>query len=117
MADAPTDHLDALKQVPLFSRMDDDEIRGIRAIMDVATHGPGSTIIREGEVGDFFFVVIEGTVQFHVKNAEGRELVVDEVGAGGFFGELSMLTSEPRSARVTAVGRVTTLALDRKEFF
>ena len=117
MTEAALNHIEALKQVPLFSRMDDDELRGIRAIMDVATHAPGATLMREGEVGDHFFVVVEGTVRFHVENAEGRDLVVDEVGAGGFFGELSMLTGEPRSARVTAADRVTTLALDRKEFF
>jgi CRP/FNR family transcriptional regulator, cyclic AMP receptor protein len=111
------DDIAALKQVPLFSFMDDDEVAGIRAIMDSTTYAPGKVIIREGEPGDHFFVVVQGQVQFLVLDAGGREIMVDQVGPGGFFGELSMLTGEPRSARVKAIDKVTTLALDRTEFF
>jgi CRP/FNR family cyclic AMP-dependent transcriptional regulator len=111
------DDITALKQVPLFSFMDDDELDGIRAIMDTSNYAPGQVIMREGEQGDYFYVVVRGMVQFAVQDAGGQEVVVDEVGPGGFFGELSMLTGEPRSARVKALNEVTTLALDRTEFF
>ena len=111
------DHIAALRQVPLFSFMDDQEIAGIRAIMDTHTFRPNEVITQRGEHGDYFFVVVQGHVQFSMLDASGNELVVDEVGPGGFFGELSMLTGEPRSTRVQAMDTVTTVALDRAEFF
>src|SRR5262249_49906615 len=73
-------------------------------------------ILREGDAGENFHVIIEGSVQFLTQSGSGEELVLDEAGPGGFFGELSMLTGEPRSARVRAVTQVRTLALDRQEF-
>jgi len=106
-----------LHEVPLFSEMDDDEVAGIRAIMDEMKFKPGQIIIREGELGQLFYVVTEGTVKVSISNADGEEIVLQEVDAGGFFGELSMLTSEPRAAQVRALNDVTVLALERDEFF
>ena len=106
-----------LRQVPLFSEMDDQEVAGIRAIMDEMKFKPGQVIIREGETGDLFYVVTEGEAEVIIRDADGSEVVVHKAGPGDFFGELSMLTNEPRSARVRAVDVVTTLALERDEFF
>jgi len=108
--------IDKLKQVPLFSTMDDQEIAGVHAIMEQNTFAPGQVIFREGDAGDNFHVILEGSIQFLIQDASGGELLLDEAGTGGFFGELSMLTGEPRSARVRAVGPVKTLSLDRAEF-
>ncbi|GAC1387225.1 MAG: hypothetical protein NVS4B8_04330 [Herpetosiphon sp.] len=106
-----------LKRIPLFSYMPDEAIIGIRSIMDQIEYAPGTAILQQGEQGELFFVVVAGHVQFVVLDARGQPIVVDEVGPGGYFGELSMLTGEARSARVVAVDRVITLALDRAEFF
>lgn len=106
-----------LREVPLFSEMDDDEVAGIRAIMEEKKFKPGQVIIREGELGDLFYVVTAGHAEVLIRDADGTELILNEVGPGGFFGELSMLTNEPRAARVRAVEQVTTLVLERDEFF
>ncbi len=106
-----------LRDIPLFSEMDEQEVLGIRAIMEEIKFKPGQVIIREGESGDLFYVITEGNAQVIIRDAGGDEIVLSEVGPGGFFGELSMLTNEPRSARVRALEHVTTLALERDEFF
>ena len=106
-----------LREVPLFSEMDDDEVAGIRAIMEEKKFKPGQVIIREGEKGDLFYVVTAGRAEVLIRDADGTELILNEVGPGGFFGELSMLTNEPRAARVRAVEQITTLVLERDEFF
>jgi uncharacterized membrane protein len=111
------DDLDLLKQVPLFSQMDDAELAGIRALMTRETFQRGQVIIREGDTGDDLYVVVQGSAQTSVSDLSGADVVVDEVGPGGFFGELSMLTEEPRSARVQATADIVTLALGRAEFF
>jgi len=106
-----------LREVPLFSEMDEQEVAGIREIMDVMKFKAGQIIIREGDIGDLFYVVTEGQAEIIVRDADGSDVVLHVAGPGDFFGELSMLTNEPRSARVRAAEPVTTLVLERDEFF
>ena len=106
-----------LREVPLFSEMDQQEVADIRAIMQEMKFRPGQVIIREGEMGELFYVITEGHAEVIIRDADGAELILHEVGPGDFFGELSMLTNEPRSARIRAVDAVTTLALERDDFF
>jgi uncharacterized membrane protein len=106
-----------LREVPLFSEMDEQEVAGIRAIMDEMKFKAGQVIIREGELGNLFYVITEGRVEITIRDAGGADLVLHEAGPGDFFGELSMLTKEPRSARVLAIEDLTTLALERDDFF
>lgn len=106
-----------LHEVPLFSEMDNDEVAGIRAIMDEMKFKANQIIIREGEVGGLFYIVTAGTVQVSIANADKEQIVLQEIDAGGFFGELSMLTNTPRAAQVRALTDVTVLALERDEFF
>jgi len=106
-----------LREVPLFSEMDEQEVAGIRTIMREMKFKAGQVIIREGEIGDLFYVITEGHAEILIHDADGAELLLHEVGPGDFFGELSMLTNEPRAARVRAVDQVSTLALERDDFF
>lgn len=106
-----------LREIPLFSEMDELEVAGIRSIMDELKFKPGQVIIREGELGDLFYVITEGHAEMIIRDADGSDVILHESGPGDFFGELSMLTSEPRSVRVRAVDPLTTLALERDEFF
>ena len=106
-----------LREVPLFSEMDENEVAGIRDIMEEMKFKEGQVIIREGETGDLFYVITEGRVEVIIRDADGSDVVLHEAGPGDFFGELSMLTNKPRSARIRAVEDVTTLVLERDEFF
>jgi len=106
-----------LREVPLFSEMDEQEVSEIRALMDELKYKTGQTIVREGELGNLFYIITEGEVQVTIRDADGQDVVLQDLGPGGFFGELSMLTSEPRSAMVRAMENVTLLALEREEFF
>lgn len=106
-----------LREVPLFSEMDEQEVAEIRALMDEMKFKAGQVIIREGDPSDQLYIVTEGHVQVLIQDASGQEVILHEIGPGGFFGELSMLTSQPRSAHVKAVEHVTTLVLERDEFF
>ena len=106
-----------LREVPLFSEMDEQEVAGIREIMDEKKFKAGQIIIREGDTGDLFYVVTEGQAEIIVRDADGSDVVLHVAGPGDFFGELSMLTNEPRSARVRAAESMTTLVLERDEFF
>src|SRR5262245_3046426 len=106
-----------LREVALFSEMDEQEVAGIRAIMEEMKFKAGQVIIREGELGNLFYVITEGNAEIIIRDAGGSDLILHKVGPGDFFGELSMLTNEPRSARVRAMENLTALALERDDFF
>ena len=106
-----------LREIPLFSEMDEQEVAGVRDIMDVMKFKAGQIIIREGETGDLFYVITEGRAEVIIRDADGSDVILHEAGPGDFFGELSMLTNKPRSARIRAVENLTTLVLERDEFF
>lgn len=72
----------------------------------------GARVVREGDVGDTFYVIHEG--QAKVVNASGR--VVNRLRPGDFFGEISLLDGGPRTASVVAETPLTMLALARKDF-
>ena len=109
--------LGVLRAVPIFHELSDADLAGLRELMQVRRFAPGQIIIKEGDPGDDFQVLISGQAQCVVLDAGGSELLLDEYESGSFFGELSMLTGEPRSARIKAETVVMTLALDRDTFF
>jgi CRP/FNR family transcriptional regulator, cyclic AMP receptor protein len=109
------DDISTLKNVQLFGSMDEQELTALRGVMGERRFVPGQVIIRQGEPGDHFHVISEGRVQFSTVDADGHELPLGEAGPGAFFGELSMLTGEPRTARVKALDSVRTLTLGRDE--
>lgn len=105
-----------IKSVALFAGMDDAELQTLRKEMKHHRFAPGQVIIREGDPGDSFHIIVDGEVAFLTVDAGGRELQLDQAGAGQWFGELSILSGDPRSARVKAVTPVTTLAIEREPF-
>ncbi len=76
--------------------------------------GPKEAIITRGEEGASMFLIIDGRVEVIGKSAEGPRVVLAKLGVGDCFGEMSLLTGEPRNATVRAAGDVMTMEI-RKE--
>jgi CRP-like cAMP-binding protein len=76
------------------------------------TAGPGTTIIRENDVGSSMIVITDGTVAVSVADEQGPRTVAT-LGEGDFVGEMSLMTGAPRTATVTAETQVTALEIDR----
>ncbi|HLX61850.1 MAG TPA: DUF1003 domain-containing protein [Planctomycetota bacterium] len=110
------DEIELLKQASLFKNLGDSELKDARALMEQFTFVPGQTIIREHEEGKYVYVIVSGTADALITDLSGIELFLEKIGPGGLFGELSMLTGEPRMACVRAVDEVKALALDRAHF-
>ena len=75
------------------------------------SYSAGEPIVTQGEVGHSFFVIADGEVEVRIAGTFRRNQ-----GAGGFFGEIALLHDVPRTASVSAVGRVTVLVIGREEF-
>lgn len=103
---------DALAQVPLFAGMPPRFLKRLADKMDEQRFMEGATIVRQGEPGDIFYVLVEGEAK--VKDANGRTL--SRLIPGDFFGEISLMDGGPRTATVVAETNMTALALSRKDF-
>ncbi|MGZ6125474.1 MAG: cyclic nucleotide-binding domain-containing protein, partial [Myxococcales bacterium] len=78
-------------------------------------YGPGQAIVRQGESGETLYLVARGEVSVRVQ-IEGGEREVARLGRGALFGEMSVLTGEPRTATVVALGDASLLSVDRDAF-
>jgi CRP/FNR family transcriptional regulator, cyclic AMP receptor protein len=86
-----------LKEVPLFSDLEDRELQQIAGSMKRREFSAGQEIAREGESGVGFFVIEEGNATVTVHGEERRRL-----GPGDYFGEIALIAQTARTASVTA---------------
>ena len=103
---------DVLAQVPLFADLSPRHLKRLADRMETQRFMEGSSIVRVGEEGDTFYVIVEG--EANVVAPDGR--VVATLDPGEFFGEISLLDGGPRTASVVAATPLTMLTLSRSAF-
>ena len=103
--------MDLLKGVPLFAGCSKAELQRVASLADELDLGEGATLIREGERGREFIVVVDGTVRVTRKGKKLRDL-----GAGDFIGEIALVSDVPRTATVTATSPVRLLVVTDRAF-
>ena len=103
--------IELLKRVPLFAGCSKSELRELALVADEIDLREGRTLVREGQSGREFFVLIEGTVRVSRK---GRKLT--DLGPGDWFGEIALLTKTPRTATVTATSALRVLVITDRSF-
>src|SRR5579859_127212 len=106
-----------LAEIPLFSTMDEEELGELRSLMTEHLFQPGQVAMRAGEMEESFHVIEQGEVELWLMDTQGKKVVLDVLGSGKFFGELSMLSGETRSASATFEEKLVTLELSRANFF
>lgn len=102
----------ALSQTPLFSDLDDAQLSRLLMVAKHAAHDEGAVIFRQGARGDTLYVIAEGTVGVIDEGPPRRGL--SKLGEGEFFGEIALLTNQPRTATVQALSDVALIGLDRQ---
>jgi CRP/FNR family transcriptional regulator, cyclic AMP receptor protein len=103
--------IDLIRKVPLFSRLSKTELRDLAMLADEIDLRDGKEMTRQGHPGREFFVLLEGTADVR-KN--GRK--INTLGPGDFFGEIALVSREPRTATVTATTPVRTLVITDRSF-
>ena len=102
-----------LKCVDILSTMDSYEISLVSEALKKCTFNADEYIIKEGEVGDVFYIVEEGEAVAFSSNKKIPEM---NYGKGSYFGELALLRDQPRAVNVKAKTNVKLLSLDRNSF-
>ena len=109
---AVAEALVALGSIPILRGLTNGQRASLSRRLETQTFAPGASIITQGEEGDSLFIVSSGDAEAEV-NGVG---VVRQYSAGEWFGELALVTNQPRKATVRAVTSCTTLQLQRTDF-
>lgn len=94
---------ETLRQVPFFRSLTDDEVHRLDTQCFWRRYEGKQQILGRGEGGTDVFFVISGVVRALIRASGGREVILGDVGAGEFFGELAAIDGQPRSASVVAL--------------
>jgi CRP/FNR family cyclic AMP-dependent transcriptional regulator len=92
-----------LKAVPFFTRLNDRELDVVRSVATEKTYPKNAVVLTEGEMGDSLYMIQSGKVKVFIGDEDGREIILKILGPGDFFGEMSMIDKQPRSASVTTI--------------
>jgi CRP-like cAMP-binding protein len=111
MATRTDQKLELLKRTPLLSDLGRRELEEVERLVDEVDVPAGRVLMREGDAGREFFVLVSGTVGIDRGGTRIRTLE-----AGDFFGEIALLAEGPRTATATADGPATLLVLGHREF-
>lgn len=100
-----------LANIELFSELSKSELKKVGKLMTPVAVKAGRDLVREGEPGREFMIIVDGTA-----TVRRRGRVIARLGPGDFFGELAVIAGVPRTATVTADTDMVVEALNRREF-
>ena len=105
--------LDSLKHVDLFSGMSTQELQTVAERLVFAPFAKGDVITRQGAVAHWLYILTNGNAEVVVDQSNGERRVINTLPAGTCFGEMGLLTGEPRRATVIAASAVECYRLDK----
>ena len=115
--DAPGIDPRALRRIKILASMTDDQLERFAQFVEVEKVPQWSVIVKQGDPGDSMYFILEGELRARI-NVMGQETILATLGAGDFFGDISLFDHGPRSADVVAnsdslVVKITAAAFDK----
>lgn len=107
---------DLLKYVPLFKNLPDDFLKMVLKGIYQKKVNPGDVIVKQGEIGNSFFIILNGQYNVINNTADGNEVILKTLTGGDYFGEMSLLQSMPRQATIKAKEKGNLIVLNRETF-
>lgn len=119
---APPEDVEDKKQILSFLRSVDflealgpDSLEMLANRAKFQLFAAGEKICRQGEAGDSFYIIREGRIGVEIRDAQGEVFLRNEMARGNYFGEMALLTGEPRSATVFAASDSELLTVDKED--
>jgi len=104
---------DRLQRVPIFTPLSDDELEKLAGASRSRIYSKGETIVQVGAEGNSMFVIVRGSVNVQIPGKNGPK-TINRLGENDFFGEMSLLTGQPRTASVVADIETEVLSIGKK---
>lgn len=108
--------IEMLRTVPLFANLDAQDLAQIAAASAVRSFNKNSFVITEGDTSNSLYIILSGEVKVFVSDEEGKANIVNRLGPGDYFGELSLIDDEPRSASIETLSKCQISILSRQYF-
>merc|ERR1719493_228447 len=106
-----------LSKVSILENLDKWERLTVADALEATSFEDGDDVVKQGEPGDDFYIIVDGSASVTQFRAEGEESVeVGRLGTSDYFGEVALLLDRPRAATVTAQGPLKCVKLDRARF-
>ncbi len=102
-----------LAKVDFFAILAPLQIESLASDARLQQFLPGEQVVRQGEPGEELFIILDGTAEVRVRQ-DGLSSTVASLQGGQFFGEMSLLTGEPRAATVLAMSPLTVVAISKQ---
>lgn len=114
-AEALARRIAALRRVDMLRALEDAQLERLASYAHERPYAPGELVIREGDRGQELFIVLQGELVVFLRH-DGQEVQVARLDPGSFFGEMSVMTGEPRTASVRALTQTQLLVVDKGAF-
>ena len=114
--ETPSSKLSVLRKHPIFCDLEPEAFDQLCRYAKHSTLKRGATIFSKGDPGTSMFAVISGTVKISTSSVDGRSAILNLIGAGEIFGEITVLDGQVRSADATANTSCELFIIDRREF-
>jgi small-conductance mechanosensitive channel/CRP-like cAMP-binding protein len=108
--------LQALRSVGFLQPLTEEELVNVANALKYAPFAPGETVSKQGAVAHFLYILAEGAVEVRVSVEGSEPRMVHTLHAPTFFGEMGLMTGEPRNATVVAVSDIECYRLDKMAF-
>jgi anion transporter len=108
------DLADTIRTIPLFSGLSREDIAKILGRLEEKSFKAGTTVLSQGDKGDSFYIIQSGAVQVVLESGGGRRESIAVLGPQDSFGEMALLSGEPRSATIITVKDTTVWRLSRE---
>ena len=105
-----------LQQIPLLSGLSEAELGALGEVLQERRIPKGSYIVYAADPGPSMMFLAHGKAKVTLVSTEGKEIVINNLSKGDFFGEIALLTGEDRSANVVAVSNCTLYVLSETDF-
>ncbi|MBA4417300.1 MAG: hypothetical protein C0392_05240 [Syntrophus sp. (in: bacteria)] len=110
------EHLERIKGVSFFSVLKEAEIDVLLRIARIKMFNKGYVIFEEGDMRNAFHILLKGKVKVSLYDEEGKEYILDIIGEGGFFGELSLFDELTGFANIIAIEETECVVIERRDF-
>jgi CRP-like cAMP-binding protein len=108
--------LSVLRKHPYFADLEPEAFEQLCRYAKHTTLKRGATIFSRGDPGTNLIAVVSGTVKISISSPDGRNAILNLIGAGEIFGEIALLDGQPRTADATANSNCEIFTIDRREF-
>jgi len=111
--------IEHLKNIPLFKTLSEDEFTSIHDKLEEINFAKDTLVFEAGEIGDCIYIIVEGKVEVYIEievSGKLEKVFLSNLEKGDYFGEMSLITGEPRSASVITLTECELLRLSKSDF-